>query len=109
MQKKIYKVRSKVWLYPGVAGWHFLNVNEKVSKELREKYKKIRRGFGSLPVEVTIGPTSPRLRRASKTTWKTSIFPDKRSQTYLLPLKAKVRAAEGIAADDTITFSFRIR
>ena len=44
-----------------------------------------------------------------KTTWKTSIFPDKKSGTYLLPLKADVRRREGIGAGDRITSSLEVR
>lgn len=54
---------------------------------------------GSLPVIATIGSTS----------WKTSIFPDKKSSGYLLPVKAEVRKKEGIAADDKITLLLEIR
>jgi hypothetical protein len=92
---KKYTSRSKVWLYPGEAAWHFVNVDKKHTAELKEKYGVKRRGFGSIPVVVTLG----------KTSWKTSIFPDKRSGTYLLPLKQQVRAKEGVAHGDTITFS----
>ena len=44
-------------------------------------------GFGSVRVEATIGAT----------TWQTSIFPDTRRRTYVLPVKKAVRAAEGLA------------
>ncbi|PIR83917.1 DUF1905 domain-containing protein [Candidatus Kaiserbacteria bacterium CG10_big_fil_rev_8_21_14_0_10_51_14] len=96
---KTYKTRGKVWLWPGEsAAWHFVHVDKKLSEELKEKHGKVKRGFGSIPVKARIG----------KTSWETSIFPDKRSGTYLLPLKAQVRRAEGIAADDTITFTLEI-
>ena len=60
---------EKVWLYPGeTANWHFVTLTKKVGQEIKETFGKNARGFGSLPVEVTIGAT----------TFKTSIFPDKR-------------------------------
>lgn len=91
-----YQVTAKVWLWPGeMAAWHFVHIDEKQSAILKAKHAKVKRGFGSIPVTVTLG----------KTKWKTSIFPDKRSGTYLLPLKASVRRAEGIAAGDTISFT----
>ena len=93
--KKKYVSRAKVWLYPGMAGWHFIYVDKKHAAELKEKYGSKKRGFGSIPVVVTLG----------KTSWKTSIFPDKREGTYLLPLKAQVRTKEGIAHGDTVAFS----
>jgi hypothetical protein len=92
--KKIYKIKSKVWLYPGMAGWHFVGVPKKESEEIKRGYK-VKAGFGSVPVIVTIG----------KTKWKTSVFPDKRSGTYVLPLKAEVRKKENISSEDLISLS----
>ena len=93
-----YKVHSKVVPYPGMDAWFFAYVDKKLSAELKEKYGKSAGGFGSIKVAVTLG----------KTKWKTSIFPDKQSSTYLLPLKSAVRRAEGIDAGDSVTFTLRI-
>lgn len=82
-----------------MAAWRFITVPKKESEVIRKKYGARARGWGSLPVSVTIGETS----------WNTSIFPDKKSGTYLLPLKAAVRKAEGIFDDDTVAFSLTIR
>ena len=96
---KRYKVRSEVVLWPGSQGaWHFAYVDKKHSEEIRKRYTGPRRGFGAVRVRVQIG----------KTIWETSIFPDSRSGVYILPLKAKVRYADGIAAGDTITFTLNI-
>ena len=99
MKPKIYIVRSKIWLYPGMAGWYFVNVGKKQSREIQKRYGRASRGFGSLPVQVVVG----------KTSWKTSIFPDRKSETYLLPLKTEVRRKENIQRGKTITFSIEIR
>lgn len=99
MAKLIYKVRSKIWLYPGMSAWHFITVPEKQSKEIQKVFAGKTRGWGSLPVEVTLG----------KTSWSTSIFPDKKSGTYLLPLKLQIRQKEHIAHGDMVTFSFKIK
>jgi len=77
-----------------MAGWHFATVDKKEAKEIKETHGKVRRGFGSIPVNVTVG----------KTSWKTSIFPSK-DGTYILPVKASVRKKEGIFEDDTITIT----
>ncbi len=84
---------SVVWLYPGEAAWYFVSLPKDLSEKLSTMYEMQKRGFGSLPVMVAIG----------KTTWKTSIFPDKKSGQYMLPLKAEVRKKEGIAVDKEIT------
>ncbi len=43
-----------------------------------------------------------------ETKWKTSVFPDKRTSTYLLPLKADVRKKEGIMSEDIVDFEINI-
>ena len=88
-----YKIETELWVYPGPAPWHFVTVGREESREIKERYGKVRRGFGSIPVEVTIGETS----------WKTSIFPNSKDGTYLLPIKALVRKKENIYEGDIIT------
>lgn len=94
-----YTMTEKVYLYPGEsANWHFVPVTKAIGAEIKEKYGKFAKGFGSLPVTVTIG----------KTVWQTSIFPDKYSGSYILPLKAQVRKKEEIEAGEKVTFSIII-
>ncbi len=91
---------EKVWLYPGEsASWHFVTLTKKIGKEIREAYGKNAKGFGSLPVEVTLGATN----------WKTSIFPNKQAGSYLLPLKAAVRKKEDIEVGEPVTFVVKIK
>jgi hypothetical protein len=98
MQDKRYQIRAKVWLYPGKAGWYFVTLPETTSDEINIKFEDKKRGWGSLPVSVTVGSTS----------WKTSIFPDKKAGAYLLPIKAEVRKREGIAADSQVSLLIEI-
>lgn len=88
-----YKVRAKVWLYSGKGGWHFANLSPKQSAEIKARFAGRRLGWGSVPIRVRIG----------KTEWDTSLFPQKRANTYLFAIKATVRNAENISAGDTIT------
>ena len=99
MKKNLYKVKSEVWLYPGLAGWHFLSVPKKASDEISKKFGAKKKGWGSFPVEVNLG----------KSKWRTSIFPDKKSDTFLLPVKAKIRKKEGIFEGDKVTFTIEIK
>lgn len=96
---KKYRVRTKVVVWPGEQGvWHFAYVDKKNSALIKERYKGPRRGFGGVRVAVVLG----------KTKWETSIFPDKRSSCYILPLKASVRRAEGVFEGDDISFALTI-
>lgn len=99
MAKAVYTLSSKVIVYPGMGGWRFLMLPKKSSEEIKGKFGRSARGWGSLPVSVTVG----------KTAWDTSIFPDKKSSTYLLPLKAKIRKVEHILDDDRVTFTITLR
>lgn len=99
MKKSRYKLQSEVWLYPTEsAAWHFVSVPKKESEKIKKEFGAVARGWGSLPVSVTVG----------KTTWKTSIFPEKKSGEYILPLKAHVREKEGIRNGGKIAFVLEI-
>ena len=51
-----------------------------------------KRGFGSARVTVTIGHTG----------WQTSVFPEKASGGWFLPVKKAVREGEGLAEGDMV-------
>ncbi len=97
--KTKFTMTSKVWFYSGKAGWYFLTLPPKPSEAIRKNFAPLARAWGSLPVTVTMG----------KTRWETSIFPEKRSGAYVLPLKADVRRKENIDEGDRIKFSVVIR
>jgi hypothetical protein len=97
MSIKKYTINGEVWLYPGMSGWHFVGIPKKESEEIK-KTCKIKIGFGSIPVIVRLG----------KTIWKTSIFPDKKSGTYLLPLKSEIRKKENIISGDVVPLTIQI-
>lgn len=97
--KSSYTLKSKVLVYQGPSAWRFLVIPKKQGVEIKKKFGAHAKGWGSIPVAVTVG----------KTMWDTSIFPDSKAGTYLLPLKAKVRKTEEIMDEDTVTFALRIR
>ena len=97
--KKTYTFQAQVWLHPGESGaWHFLSVPEDITKEINFYFSEAKHGWGSLPVKATIG----------KTNWKTSIFPDKKTGTYLLPLKSEVRKKENILEGSTVSLRLEL-
>jgi hypothetical protein len=89
----IFTFKSTIYLWKVDSAWHFLNLNERDSEEIREISAPLRRGFGSVRVDVTIG----------KTSWRTSIFPDSGVGAYILPIKAAVRKAEGLSVGSKVT------
>lgn len=83
---------ADLWLYPGAkAAWHFITVPADISRSLRF-FAGQTNGFGSIRVRVRIG----------ETVWETSVFPDKASGCYFLPVKAAVRKAERMSTGDRV-------
>ena len=75
-----------------------MNLTAKQSSVIRTLFSIEARPFGSIPVSVTIG----------KTQWRTSLFPDKKTKSYLFAIKAEVRRREHIATGDTIIAEIQI-
>lgn len=96
--KNEFQIKTKVWVYPGMAAWRFATIPKEISEEISEVFAPFKRGWGSLKVRVSLG----------KTVWETSIFPDKKEGVYLLPLKAAVRKKEAIEDEDEVEFKLEI-
>jgi hypothetical protein len=81
------------WEDPASPGgsWRFARLPVDVADELRDRAASS--GWGSIRVTVSIG----------ETTWQTSVFPDKATGSFLLPVKRAVRDAEGIDDGDVVT------
>ena len=87
-----YKARTRVRRYKGTS-WYLAHLPVKQSAQIKARFGKTARGWGSIRVHLRIGDTE----------WDTSLFPDKKSGTYLFAIKAAVRKAEGIDEGDRIT------
>lgn len=81
-----------------MAAWHFVSLPISISEKIRKASLGKTRGWGSLRVNAKI--------RGSE--WPTSIFPDSKSGTYILPLKKEVRAAAGVRAGDKISLELSL-
>jgi hypothetical protein len=88
-----YEFTADLWRWSGEAAWHFVTLPHEVADEIDERTADTRRGFGSVRVRVTVGAT----------TWSTSLFPDNRSESFLLPVKKSVRLAEGLEAGSPVS------
>lgn len=87
-----------MWHFPEEAGWHFLTLPADVAEEIREETAGFRKGFGSVRVTAEVCGQS----------WQTSVFPDSRSGSYLLPVKKAIRTAAGISAGDDVAVQLEI-
>ncbi|EGF92943.1 hypothetical protein ABI_13820 [Asticcacaulis biprosthecium C19] len=89
-----YSFSGKLWRWKGEApaSWVFVTLPGDIAFEIKCQIAD-RRAWGSVAVNARIGAT----------TWNTSLFPEKASGSYLLPIKAAVRKAENLHdGDDTI-------
>ena len=90
---------AQVWLWKGDSSWHFISLPEDAADEIEDLTHGMTGGFGSVPVEV----------QAQDVVWHTSLFPDRKSGTYLLPLKKQVRQKLGCEAGSSLTLTVRLR
>lgn len=85
MEQSAFVFSSVMWKYStGASSWYFVTLPREVADKIRPQAAKV--GFGSVRVHVSVGDTA----------WKTSIFPDKKSGSYVLPVKADVRKKEAL-------------
>jgi len=89
--------KSTIWLYQGDAAWHFVTLPDDAAAKVR-LVSPVKRGWGSVKVKVTVGGSA----------WQTSIFPDKKTGSYVLPLKAAVRKKENLLAGQEIDVSLEL-
>src|SRR5215471_8596632 len=93
-----FEFTAPLWRYPGEGGWHFVSLPPEIGDDITDVTAGIRAGFGSVRVAVTVGTTS----------WQTSIFPDSKTGTYLLPVKKAVRDAEKLQTGDSVRAQVQI-
>lgn len=83
---------AEIWRHDGPAAWYFISLPDELADGLRAAYAHSQRAFGSLPVRAIIG----------RSEWETSIFYDRRRETYLLPVKAAIRNTEDLEDGDEV-------
>lgn len=78
--------------------WYFVALPEEAAAEARFEAAGLRGGFGSIKVVARVGNSE----------WRTSLFPDKARDTFLLPMKKAVRQAEGLDEGDEVAVSLEV-
>lgn len=98
LPQQTYRFEAELWLYTADrAAWHFITVPADIAGQIRFMTGKTN-GFGSIRVRARIG----------ECLWSTSLFPDKATGSYFLPVKADVRRAAAIAAGDRVSVELHI-
>lgn len=104
--KKTFRFKSKVIVWKSgyddgnhSSSWRFARVPVDISTKIKEMQKgRLRRGWGAVYVKAKI----------KKSEWVTSIFPDRHSATYILPLKKEIRYQENLYDGIDIKVSIEI-
>jgi hypothetical protein len=82
---------GEVWSWRGPAPYHFVSVPAEECATIESTAAMVSYGWGMIPVAVRIGETD----------WTTSLWP--KDGGYVVPLKDRVRRAEGIELGHTVT------
>ena len=88
-----YRFTAPLWKWKGDSPWHFVTLPFEQADEIDERTTASQGGFGSVKVRVTVGGT----------TWTTSLFPSSGQGSYILPVKAAVRKAEGLREGEPVS------
>lgn len=90
-ERTLFIFTAKLFRYSTeAASWYFVATDRSLATTIKTQAKATK-GFGSIPVRATVG----------KTSWSTSLFPDKQ-KVYLLPMKVDVRRKEDIREGDRV-------
>jgi len=98
MSQQVFHFQAKIWLTQGQGAWHMLTLPQTTAEEIEFFHGHHKFGWGSLPIKATIGHT----------TWQTSIFTDKSSNSFILPLKKAIRLQENLHAGDQVSVTLQI-
>lgn len=92
MSGATFSFAAHLWQHDGAGGWHFLTLPSDLADEIRHRVSGCPQPFSTVRAVVTIGAT----------TWATSLFADRKSGSYLLPVKAHARKSAGLCAGDRV-------
>jgi hypothetical protein len=98
MTKPTYLIKNPIWLWQGKGAWHFVTIDKKLGIEIKAMFGYLKAGWGSLPVELTLGGS----------VWRTSIFPDSKSGGYLIPIKKAILKAEKLNIGDVVEIKLEV-
>lgn len=90
--KVSFSFSSNLWQHSASGGWHFVSLPKNLATEIRSYFKWQEEGWGRMKATVFL----------ESLTWKTSIWFDKKHDTYLLPIKSDVRKKLNLKINDEL-------
>ena len=95
MGKTNYEFSAKAYQYSSskdMCGWTFVSLPKELSMEIRDHFKHLEEGWGRMKVTAKLGDSE----------WQTAIWFDTKQETYILPLKAKIRKQEELVLGEDV-------
>ena len=93
----MFRFVAELWRHDGDAAWHFITLPAHIAAEITAQSGP-RRGFGSVRVRASVAATS----------WTTSVFPDSKRDSYVLPVKKEVRRIERLTDGDRVPITLEV-
>jgi hypothetical protein len=93
-----FSFESELYEWDGPQPWVFADLPGDLADVIDEVHGATGRGFGSRRVEVVLGGQA----------WRTSIFPDAKRRTYVLPVKKEIRRQAGVDAGDVVEIGLSV-
>jgi len=87
---------GELWHWRGPSPFHFVTVPAALCRELDDAARLVSYGWGCIPVIARIGETE----------FTTSLIP--KDGAYLVPVKARVRQAEGLELGDVVSVGLAV-
>ncbi len=88
---------GQIWYWRGPAPWYFVTVPPGHAAELNAMSRFVTYGWGMIPAKVRIGEIE----------WQTSLWP--KDDTYIVPIKTRVRVEGNLHEGDTVTVQLEVR
>ena len=101
MDKVKYKFSARVYQYStskDMCGWTLVSLPKELSIEIRKNFKYLEEGWGRMKVTAKLGNSE----------WQTAIWFDTKQDTYLLPLKAKIKKQENVVLGEDVKISIEV-
>ncbi len=93
-----YEFRSELWVHIGENPWYFVTMPPDQSDEIAEVTAPMRKGFGSVRVEVKVNTF----------TWLTSIFPEAKTGCYVLPIEKQIRLGASLEVGESVPVAIKL-